>query len=290
MKRFWRVLVGLLLVCFLTSSAMAVEIIPKDGEYSKEVELEPMVTPEPNAVLVGSVWVYWNDTAYSKYGCSIADINYTNPNRSNIGVTFSVGIFDGDMIKYFGTTFRTSEEVHELALKGYEALQNGISLSSADYLVQEGGIFEGMMSEDIVSLDKAGLAKALGEKSFIGMNEEELMALDEVKIDSFTEIEKLTLAQLGGYNFYTYYMSLAEAGVINPGYALYQIELHTLPGAITIPKGEYDAVYVLNGYDAIKNELSDFFIHLPVTLQISEDVPEELLNEYGITMAKRIDI
>ena len=44
-----------------------------------------------------------------------------------------------------------------------------------------------------------------------------------------------------------------------------------------------------NAYDANKNELSDFFIHLPITLQIAEDLPEELQIEYGITLATRID-
>lgn len=306
MKKVVKVLAGLFIGVFLMTSAMAVEVIPKNGIYEpEEVPKEPIATPDPRAVLVGSeetdfiendahedagtVWVYWNGSAYSKYGCSIADINYTNPNRSNIGVTFSVGIFDGDMIEYFGTTFRTDEEVQEFAMMGYEALQNGIYASNASYLVQEGGIFEGMEPEEIASFSKEEIAKILGEKLFIGMTEEEFMSLDEATVKGLTELEKLTLAQLGGYNFYTYWVSIGEAGVINPGYALYQIELHTLPGLITIPEGEYKAVYVLNGYDAIKNELSDFFIHLPVTLYVDEDLPEDLQREYGITLATRID-
>ena len=306
MKKFVSLLAVLLTFTFFSSSALAIEIIPKNGVYEPSQEpAEPIVTPDPRAVLVGSeendyvengefedtgtVWVYWNDTAYSKYGCSIADINYTNPNRSNIGVTLPVGIFDGDMLKYFGTTFRTEEEVQEYAMMGYDALQNGISLSNASYLVVENGIFEGMTEEEVSLLGKSEIAEFLGDKNFIGMNEEELMSLDEEKVKELSEINKLTLAQLGGYNFYTYCVIIGEAGVINPGYALYQIELFTLPGAITIPKGEYNALFVLNGYDANKNELSDFFIHLPITLQVAEDLPKELQIEYGITLATRID-
>lgn len=306
MKRFVKLLAGFLVIAFFTSTALAIEIIPKNGIYEPSQEpIEPIVTPDPRAVLIGSeetdyvengefedtgtVWVYWNDTAYSKYGCSIADINYTNPNRSNIGVTLSIGIFDGDMIEYFGTTFRTDEEVQKYAMMGYEALQDGISLSNASYLVAENGIFEGMTEEEVSLLGKSEIAEFLGDKNFIGMTKEELMSLDEEKVKELSEINKLTLAQLGGYNFYTYCVIIGEAGVINPGYALYQIELYTLPGVITIPKGEYRAVFVLNGYDANKNELSDFFIHLPITLQIAEDLPEELQIENGITLATRID-
>lgn len=306
MRSIRRLLAGVLAGILLSTSALAVEVIPKNGIYEPEsAPIEPIVTPEPRAVLVGeeetdyiengehedagTVWVYWNDTAYSKYGCSIADINYTNPNRSNIGVTLSVGIFDGDLIEYFGTTFRKEDEVQEFAMMGFNALNEGVALSNASYLVVEGGIFEGMTEEEVASLDKEGLAKVLGDKNFIGMTSEELMALDESKVKELGEIDKLTLAQLGGYNFYTYCVSIGEAGVINPGYALYQVELHTLPGVITIPKGEYKAVFILNGYDAKKNELSDFFIHLPITLQIAEDLPEELQVEYGITLATRID-
>ena len=263
----------------LSTTAFAVEILPKNGTQEKgEVPLEPIVTPDPRAVLVGSeetdyvendehedkgtVWVYWNDDAYSKYGCTIADINYTNPNKSNIGVTLTVGIFDGDMIEYFGTTFRTEAELKELAMLGYDALQNGVELSNASYLVREGGIFEGMSEEEVKLLDKAALAKYLGEKNFIGMTEEQFLSLDEATVSGLSEIDKLTFAQLGGYNFYTFCVSVGEAGVINPGYALYQVELHTLPGLVTLPKGDYKAIFILNGYDAVKNKLSDFFIHL----------------------------
>lgn len=307
MGKLWRILAGILVGCLLTSSAFAVEILPKDEEYEQKVGVvEPIATPDPRAVLVGSeeanyvengeledtgkVELHWNGTAYSAYGCTTGGrISFTNPNRSNIGLTLSIAIFDGDLVEYFGTTFREAEEVQELAMAGYEALQNGIWLSNASYLVEEGEVFEGMNAEDIAVLNKSELAELLGEKNFLGMTAEEFEALDEAGVQALSEIEKLNLAKLGGYNFYTYYMSIAEAGVINPGYALYEIDLHTLPGLVCIPKGEYKAVFVLNAYDANKNELSDFYIHLPITLQIENDLPEDVLLENGITLATRID-
>lgn len=306
MRRLFWLLLVVFLVTTMSTTSLALEIMPKNGQYDPgEKPDEPIVTPDPRAVLTGSeetdyiengewedagtVWVEWNDTAYATYGCSTADINYTNPNRSNIGVTLSIGIFDGDMITYFGTTFRPEKELLELAMRGYKALQDGIYISDADYLVAEGGIFEGMDSKEISNLDKDELTYILGNQEFIGMNQEELMNLSEDDVNSLSEIDKLTLAQLGGYNFYTYCVILGEAGVINPGYTLYQVDLHTLPGRITIPKGEYKAVFVLNGYDANKNELSDFFIHLPITLEVEEDLPEELQIEYSVTLATRID-
>lgn len=306
MKKFVTLVLTLVLVLtFGMSSALAVQIAPKDGEFeATPVPVEPLATPDPRAVVVGetdvdfvengeleddgTVWISWNGKAYAKYGCTTASISYTNPSSSNIGVTLKVGIFDRNLITYFGTTFRLEEEVNELAVAGYEALQNGLKLGAATNLIQD-GYFEGLTEAEVSELDKEQVATYLGEKNFLEMDKDALIALTEEDVLAWDEISKLSIAELGGYDFDQFYMEIGEAGVINPGYALYEVDLYTLPNRICISKGEYEAVFVLQGYDAIKNSLSDFFIHLPIELYIEEDLTEELCEEYDITVATRID-
>ena len=306
MKRVLVMFLAMVLIMSLgMSSAFAVDILPKDEEVeATEAPTEPLATPDPRAVSVGgdrtefvengegedkgTVWISWNGQGYAKYGCTTASINYTNPSASNIGVTLKVAIFDRDLITYFGTTFRPEEEINELAVKGYEALQNGINIAVATNLISQ-GYFEGYNEAGAATFDKEKLAEELSKVGFIGKTKEELINLTEEDVYEFDEVTKLTLAQLGGYSFAEFYMVIGEAGVVNPGYALYEVDLHTLPDKVAIPKGEYDAVFVLQGYDEEKNQLSDFFIHLPIVLNIEEDLPEELQVEYCITLAERID-
>lgn len=305
MKKFVTLFLAVVLVfSFGISSAFAVQI-DKDGNFqSTPVPEEPLATPDPRAVVVGetdvdfvengeleddgTVWISWNGSAYAKYGCVTADINYTNPSSSNIGVTLTVGIFDGDLITYFGTTFRPEDEVNELATKGYEALQNGIALGNAARMITNGH-FEGLTETEVAELEKDQIVDYLVEENFMEIDKEAWMALTEEEVLAWDEVSKLTIAQLGGYSFDEYYMEVGEAGVINPGYALYQVDLFTLPGRISLAKGEYEAVFVLQGFDANKNQLSDFIIHLPIELYVEEDLPEELCKEYDITVATRID-
>ena len=306
MKRLLVMFLAVVLVMsFGMSSAFAVGILPKDEEVEEtQVPTEPLATPDPRAVLIGgertdfvqngededkgTVWISWNGHGYAKYGCTTASINYTNPSSSNIGVTLKVAIFDRDLITYFGRTFRPEEEINELAIKGYEALQNGINIAAATNLISQ-GYFEGYNETGAATFGKEKLAEELSKVGFIGKTKEELINLTENEVYEFDEVTKLTLAQLGGYSFAEFYMVIGEAGVVNPGYALYEVDLHTLPNRISIPKGEYEAVFVLQGYDAEKNQLSDFYIHLPIGLSIEDDLPEELQAEYGITLAERID-
>ena len=296
----------LVLAC-MTTSAFAIEVLPKDGMRTpKQVDEMPIVTPEPRAVLVeterdklventefedqGTVWVEWNGKVISDYGCSTAKMNYTNPTRSNIGVTLALAIFDTDLVKYFGTTFRTLEEQVDMATTGLEALRSGITLSTASKLVANNDYFLGMTAEELNAMSSEDLIKFLGDKSFIGMTAEELKTLDEAGLLELDELQRLELAQLGTYNPNEFYQKIGgETGVINPGYALYEIDLYTLPGKNVLPKGEYTAVFVLNGYMEDKNELSDFFIHLPIELQVKEDLPVELQEEYSVNLLSRID-
>ena len=296
----------LVLAC-MTTSAFAIEVLPKDGMRTpKQVDEMPIVTPEPRAVLVeterdklventefedqGTVWVEWNGKVISDYGCSTAKMNYTNPTRSNIGVTLALAIFDTDLVKYFGTTFRTLEEQVDMATTGLEALRSGITLSTASKLVANNDYFLGMTAEELNAMSSEDLIKFLGDKSFIGMTAEELKTLDEAGLLELDELQRLGLGQLGSYNPNELYQKIGgETGVINPGYALYEIDLYTLPGKNVLPKGEYTAVFVLNGYMEDKNELSDFFIHLPIELQVKEDLPVELQEEYSVNLLSRID-
>ena len=302
-----------LAICMLAtmhvSTAFAMEVLPKDEKSSEKViPKEPLILPDPNEVVLeenhgkessyikngkhedsGNVELFWNGSAYATYGCSTATINYGNPKRSNIDMTLDVAIFDGDLIEYFGTTFRPKKEVNELALKGFEALQKGINLSDAAKLVDL-NYFGEMTPEEVIKLNKEELASILGEQNFADLTEDELLNLNEESVKELSEVNKLTLAQLGGYGFYTYYIEIGNTGLIEKGYAIYQVDLYTLPGSITLPKGKYKAVFVLNAYDKLKNEFSDFFIHLPISLEIKEDLPKELQEEYNVTLATRIDV
>lgn len=305
MKRRFCLLVSLILV-FTFSTAFAIEVLPINGTYTpKEAADEPIVTLDPRAVKVGeksdglventdledkgTVWVEWNGNAYSLYGCTTAKISYTNPTRSNIGVTLALVIFDSDLVEYFGTTFRSEEEQIEFATKGLEALKNGISIGNASMLLEITDYFEGMTDEEVSNLTNEELVTILGEKNFIGMTAEELGKLEEGKLAELTELERLELAKLGGYNPNENYYVLGEDALIDPGYAIYEIDLYTLPGMLVLPKGEYSACFVLNGYAADKNEMSDFFIHLPIKLTVQKDLPEDLQEEYAVSLATRID-
>ena len=308
-KKMATIVAVALIATMQVNTAFAMEVLPKDEKASqKEISSEPLITPDPNEVEMqdthgkasdyvkngkledaGNIEIEWNGSAYATYGCSTATINYGNPARSNIDMTLTVGLFDGDLIKYFGTTFRPEEEINELAQKGWAALQDGINLSDAAKLVNL-DYFDEMTAEDISNLTKKELISILGEQNFAEMTEEELDDLDENGIEELSEVNKLTLAQLGGYGFYTNYMKIGNTGVIEQGYAIYQVDLYTLPGSITLPKGKYKAVFVLNAYDKNKNEFSDFFVHLPISLEIREDLPEELQEEYKVTLATRIDV
>lgn len=301
-------LCGILAVFLMltSASASAIEVLPINGSHvPKEVQTEPIVTPDPRAVQVGgerdklvendefedkgTVWVEWNGKAYSLYGCTTAEINYTNPSRSNIGVTLSMAIFDKDLMTYFGTTFRTEEEQVELAKTGLDALKNGIKLSYASKLLEITDYFDGMTDEEVSNLAGDELVSLLASKGFMGLSEEELNKLEEDDLKLFTEEQRLELAQLGDYNPNEYYQLIGEDALINPGYAIYEIDLYTLPGRLVLPKGEYKAVFVLNGYAADKNEMSDFFIHLPIELTVQENLPEDLQKEYSVSLANRID-
>lgn len=325
MKRLVVAMVLVVALVFSTTSAFAVGILPKDGEKSAlTVPTELTEFPDERAVQIGDtdanveasfaewedgvmdpdvyysymeenellddggVWISWNDEAYSKYGCTTASINYTNPSGSNIGVVLRMAIFDEDLLSYFGTTFRDEDEVLELALCGLDALENGIHPTNAKKLIENNELFSGM-SEEEFDVEPSELPKLLASKGFLGMTEEELASLDKATVNSLSEVDKLALAELADYDPAVWYMEIAKAGVIKPGFALYEIDLHTLPGQICLPKGEYKAVFVLNGYDAWKSETSDFFINLPITLEVKEDLPVELQVEYGITLAERID-
>ena len=307
MKKLLAMLLATILTLTTFATAFAVGVAPVNGEYvPEEIPTEPLATPEPNAVKIadfdednfvengelqdqGTVWVEWAGTMKSKWGCSTASMNYTNPTRSNIGVTFKVGIFDCDLVTYFGTTFRSEEETKVLALYGLNAMNNGMHISALKEFRGIGMPFEGIGEEDFANMEVRDIVEILVSKGFMGgMTTDEILALTEDDVASMSEIQKLDLAQLADYDYFASYQVIGEAGVINPGYALYHIDLYTLPGRITLPKGDYRAVYVLNGYDAEKNQLSKFFIHLPITLNVEEDLPEELQIEYGVSLADRI--
>lgn len=319
-------LVAIILVAFaLLSSvtAFAVEVVPRNGEAAEvTVPTELTEFPEEKAIQIGDtnedveasfaewedgvmdpevfaaymeknseddgeVWISWSDEVYSKYGCTTATLLYTNPSESNIGVTFEIAIFDAELIDVFGTTFREEGEVFKLALGGFEALKSGVTSSTATRLIKNNEIFEGMSEADFL-IEPLELLELLASKGFMGFSKEELSSLNAEKIKKMSEIDQLKLAELGGYDPYSYYMEIAKQGVIKPGFKLEEADLHTLPGRICLPKGEYNAVFVLNGFDAWKSELSDFVIHLPITLSIKEDLPEELQSEYEITLAEKV--
>lgn len=306
MKKMRLCFVSLLVTMILFSaSALAVDILEKDGMYTpEEAPSEPLVTPDPRAIKVGeredlvensdledkgTVWCEWNGRAYSKYGCTTAKIGYTNPSRSNIGVTLKIAIFDEDLVTYFGTTFRSDEEQIELANTGWKSLQDGITLSAATRIVNDTDWFEGMTPEQVSSLSEKDVIAYLSQKDTFNFLPKDSTGLDENWLSSLSEEQRLSLAQLGEYNPKEYYLVIGEDGLLNPGYEIREIDLYTLPIKQVLPKGDYDAIFVLTGYMADKNEFSDCQIQLPVTLTIEENLPDDLLEEYGLYLLVRID-
>lgn len=299
------------LLLAMVSQSLAIGVIAKDGSATVKVApVEPLATPDPRAVKVGGtgnlvkngyyedsgkVWISFGHSK-AKYGCVPAQINYENQSRSNKGVVISLCIFDYELIRCFGTTFRPEEELNELALKGYEAMQNGLTASAAasittkgDDLVTHERFFSHFDAETVMQMDRNQLIWELGLINFLGRTAEELQNLTIEDVYNLSEIDKLMLAHLGGYNFDEYGQSIAEGGLINPGYALYEIDLHNLNGMKVLPKGEYYVHYELKGYDPDKNEFSDFQINLPIILEIEEDLPQNYCDEYGLSLAKLID-
>lgn len=305
MKKFLASVLIFVMLMACVANGLAVNIQMDRNASKTMAPTAPLVTPDPRVIKAGTeredlvqngenedtgtVWVTWSGKARTMYGCTTMSMRYTNPTRSNIGVTLKVAIMDDKLLKYFGTTFKSEEMLNTLALGGLTALNEGIKLSPEIEFRNLGKVFEGINIYDLVALDKTELCKILGKKGFLGMDEEALNNLDEETVLEFNEVQKLELAQLCGYNFETNYCEIAEAGLINPGFKLCEIDLHTLPNRGVLPKGEYEATYVLNGFDASKNEFSDFDITLPVDIMVKEDLPEEMQRQYGVFLLERVD-
>jgi len=305
-KRLVALVFGLLLLA-MSSQALAISVIPKDGIYTpEEVPVEPLVTPDPKAVKMGGTGILVENSEYedsgkiwisfghaiADYGCVPARVNYVNQSRSNKGVVITLRISDAELLRAFGTTFKYEDELNELALNGYRALQNGITLSVANNLTlkkDEINSYDRVLSdfdaETVYAMDRNELIWNLGLRNFLGRTAEQLQVLTEEDVYGLDEMGKLMLAHLGGYNFDEYSLSIAEGGLINPGYALYEMDLHNLPGMYVIPKGKYYVFYELQGYDPEKNEMSDFHINLPIVLEVKEDLPQEYLEQYDLKLA-----
>lgn len=303
MKKMSAIILLVMVMVFNTCAGMAekTQITLSENGISDKAEIE-LGTLDERAVMLtegakfveneegtdsGLIQYYWNPEVYAMYGCTMATLNYENPIASNMGVIVSIVVYDNELLEKFGTTFRSEEECTELALKGLSVLKNGVydSNTAADLF------FKGYIPSDYITvnvdLPSEELVKRLADAGFLKMTEEELLSLNEEKVLELSELEKLQLAELGGYSFDKYYHVIAETGVINPGYAVYNTPLYTFEDGIALPKGTYNGDFFVQAYDKNSNKISDMAMNFFAIINVQEDLPEGFCQEYGITLAAK---
>lgn len=301
MKKLMTAAISILLMLSLSGLAMAISF--ENGNLVEPVSLE-LGEADPKAVQVeeqvvdhvengehedtGDVFVRWSKGATVKYGCDLASIDYTNPGRSNMGVKLELMLYDDQAFKYFGTTFRSEEELNALAVAGLEALKLGApNVWTMDKLLMKGIVVTDQYEYPVSYED---LLDIIVENGYLGYTKEQWLALDEETILRMPEYEKLMIAQFGDYKFKLgNFLSLGETGVLPQGYAINEIQLHTFGDNYTLPAGNYNAQFWIVGYDALKGEYSKFGSSVPVTLHVQQDLPKNLQEEYGIKLAVRVD-
>ena len=234
----------------------------------------------------GLVQFYWNPEIYVVYGCSVATMTYENPIKSNLGVKAQIAISDKTLIENFGTTFRSEAEINDFAFQGLEVLKNGVSSYSVAYGIFKNGLLPRDYLNSRVNIPSEKLIEILVQTDFMGLTSEELSNLSEESVKNFSEIEKLELAQLGGYSFKKSYHFLGTTEIVNPGYAVYNTPLFTFENNITLPKGTYTASYIMTPYDESQGDMSDMTMVFPAIINVEKDLPKDLCEQYGITLAK----
>ncbi|MGI5850255.1 MAG: hypothetical protein ACOX8Q_09385 [Christensenellales bacterium] len=65
-------------------------------------------------------------------------------------------------------------------------------------------------------------------------------------------------------------MTIAESGLLAPGYKLSELQLKALPDGTVLPEGSYNAVYYILTYDKDTNERATVNIQIPITLTIAD--------------------
>lgn len=83
-------------------------------------------------------------------------------------------------------------------------------------------------------------------------------AADKAKIES------------AGYNSETSRMTIAESGLLAPGYKLSTLQLKALPDGTVLPAGNYSAVYYILAYNKNTNERAIVNMQIPITLTIQK--------------------
>ena len=216
----------------------------------------------------GDVFIQWDSDAVAEHGDDVAKIYYKNPGTSNMGVKVELVIFDNRAYEYFGTTFKSKDELNDLVMQGFAAMQNGIpDIATRDMLFVKGITKDNNFD---YPLDYAGLIDVLVENDFLGFSKEDWASINRGNIKDLSEYQKLMIAQFGDYTFdRDGFVSIGETGIINPGYMITSMQLHPVgEDDFVLPAGEYNAQFHIVGYDTGKEDFSDLKINMPVVLHI----------------------
>ena len=237
----------------------------------------------------GDVFIRWGQDVFAAFGCSLMEMYYINPGYSNLGVKVELILTDDNLTELFGTTFKSNKELNELALAGFRAMQVGVLNKDAmSRLVIKGVV---ATNEYDYPLSYVDFAKVLVENNYLGYSLDDWLGMTEEKLLALNEYEKLMIAQFGDYKFYRGgYLSLGETGIINPGYEITIMQLHTFgEDDYVLPGGDYAASLLITPYDAERDEYSKISTKVPVMLHVEQDLPKELQEEYGIKLAVKVN-
>ena len=66
------------------------------------------------------------------------------------------------------------------------------------------------------------------------------------------------------------------------------MSLRIISNNVILPQGTYNAKYILRGYDITKGLISSLTSALPAQIEIADNLPSSICEEYGLTIATKI--
>lgn len=269
---FTMIVLSIFTASIVSAAELSTNAIGLDPSAEKVEEASVPLVQNANGDDSGDVFVQWDQDAAAHYGDGVAKIFYKNPGKSNMGVKVELVIFDNKAYEYFGTTFKSEEELNKLAMQGFAAMQNGVpDIATRDMLFAKGITKE---NDFDCPLDFAGLIDVLVDNDFLGFSKGDWASLDRTNIRNLSEYQKLMIAQFGDYGFEKNdFVSIGEtAGIIDPGYMITSMQLHAIgDDGFVLPEGDYQAQFHIVGYDTGKEDFSDLKINVPVVLRITNN-------------------
>lgn len=78
------------------------------------------------------------------------------------------------------------------------------------------------------------------------------------------------IEQASNYDSQTARVTIAQSGLIKPGFQIKMLQLNALPDGTVLPAGEYEANYYVLAYDDATNERAIINTQIPITLIVEQ--------------------